>query len=862
MRRIIRFLALLSVVAGVHFFNVLEVVEHELMELRYRSTTIPAATNLVVVEIDEPSLRELAVWPWPRRYYAEVIEKLAAAGSKRIAIDIDFSSHAAPADDKRLAEVLKNVGLPIILAVFRQAVHHSDGTIEIAESRPIEAFARHASLAAFNVRPEADGKVRQLSTRENWNGRIVPHYAALVAGRHGGRMLNYYVNYSLDIATLPRLRFADVLAGRFDPAIVRGRDVVIGATAVQLGDMVTVPVYRSIPGVLLQALGQATLAKNVAIQRIHPGLAVAVAVALLVLLQLVPGAAGWRASLAASGGAIGLILLINLGVVWRFGFYLDSMPMLLVAILDFLSRSLIRLKRQDIQLLVQSVALRRRDMFMRLIVENSFDAIFTIDPDGNVLTYNHAAEEVFGYDRDDVIGQSLSHMMPDLHIAGDARGLKDLLELRGLHEIECRHVDGHPLILDLSIGQVMADNQLVIVCLARDITEKRSAEDHARAVEQQMFESLESVQEGVALFDAEDHLVIANRRFREISHDTIANTGGRPTFEDILRPLAKSGYYKSATADTEAWLSDRLARHRDPGAPITDETADGKWVLTSERRTADGGTIVVETDITTLKQREGELVKARDEAEVANRMKSEFLAAMSHELRTPLNAIIGFSEMMSTEAFGPLGSEQYRGYVSDIHGSGSRLLAIINDILDMAKIESGQFSLREDDMSLNEAAKGVLRAVEKSPERKGKELLIEANLPDATIGLHADPRVVRQIMTNLLSNAVKFTPDGGRINVAIARREDGSVAVEIRDTGIGMSPEDIIKALQPFVQVQGALSREYEGTGLGLSLVKKLTELHGGEIEIESTPGEGTTVRVIFPVARALAPRRAAKGVA
>jgi two-component system cell cycle sensor histidine kinase PleC len=136
------------------------------------------------------------------------------------------------------------------------------------------------------------------------------------------------------------------------------------------------------------------------------------------------------------------------------------------------------------------------------------------------------------------------------------------------------------------------------------------------------------------------------------------------------------------------------------------------------------------------------------------------------------------------------------------------------------------------------------------------------DLPEATIGLHADPNVVRRIMTNLLSNAVKFTPDGGRIDMAIARRDDGTVTVEIRDTGIGMSPDEITKALQPFVQVQGALSRKYEGTGLGLSLVKKLTELHDGNVAIESTPNEGTTVRVTFPAERVLAPRGKAKGAA
>jgi len=218
--------------------------------------------------------------------------------------------------------------------------------------------------------------------------------------------------------------------------------------------------------------------------------------------------------------------------------------------------------------------------------------------------------------------------------------------------------------------------------------------------------------------------------------------------------------------------------------------------------------------------------------------------------------------MMSSETFGPLGSDKYKDYVNDIHGSGTRLLSIINGILDMSKIESGQFVLREDDMSLNETARGAFRSAQSVPENQDKTLTLEMELPDTTIGLHADPRVTRQVILNLLSNAIKFTPDGGRVALAISRRSDGAAIIEVRDSGIGMSPEDITTALQPFVQVHGALARKYQGAGLGLSLARKFMELHGGGIEIESTPGAGTTVRATYPAGRVLAPRQKGRGAA
>jgi signal transduction histidine kinase len=224
---------------------------------------------------------------------------------------------------------------------------------------------------------------------------------------------------------------------------------------------------------------------------------------------------------------------------------------------------------------------------------------------------------------------------------------------------------------------------------------------------------------------------------------------------------------------------------------------------------------------------------------------------MSHELRTPLNAIIGFSEMMTNQVFGPLGSNNYVEYAGDIQFSGKHLLGIVESILDLAKIEAGQFNLREDKMSLNETVRAARKLLDESAEKKG--IKIETDLPKKTIGILGDPRVIRQILLNLLSNAIKFTDEGGHVALRIFKSDNGDIMIEVEDDGIGMSEEDLVKALEPFGQVQSSLSREYEGTGLGLSLTKKFAELHDGHLVIDSTPGKGTCARIILPASRVIA---------
>lgn len=250
-------------------------------------------------------------------------------------------------------------------------------------------------------------------------------------------------------------------------------------------------------------------------------------------------------------------------------------------------------------------------------------------------------------------------------------------------------------------------------------------------------------------------------------------------------------------------------------------------------------------DITDKKESEAALISAKEQAEMANRTKSEFLANMSHELRTPLNSIIGFSQILMSEMFGNLGNERYVEYSRDIHDSSTHLLSVISDILDISKIEAGEATVMPSAIDIPETIRSCVTMIETRAEMKGIE--IEINLPNALPKLYVDIRQQKQILLNLLSNAVKFTPDDGKIVVTARVEPEGSICIEVRDNGIGIAAEDMEKIFEPFGQVQSKPNRPHEGTGLGLSLSKSLTELNGGRLKLVSEIGKGTSVSVHFP---------------
>jgi len=292
----------------------------------------------------------------------------------------------------------------------------------------------------------------------------------------------------------------------------------------------------------------------------------------------------------------------------------------------------------------------------------------------------------------------------------------------------------------------------------------------------------------------------------------------------------------------------------DLGATLLVENPDALiecFVVTSRGRYRGivTGEALLRCKVALLQAREEELSRALDAANEASRAKSNFLALMSHELRTPLNAIIGFSEVLGGEMFGPLGSDRYRDYAHDIHGAGRHLLALINDILDLSKAEAGKFDLHSEQVSASELIGECLKLM------RGRALEAKLSLTQSggpIPSLFADRLRLKQILLNLLSNAIKFTPAGGVIRVHTEHDHRGRVILSVSDTGIGIAPEMIQVALEPFRQVASPFARNAEGTGLGLSLVKALMESHGGTLELDSTLDVGTTARLIFPASRVM----------
>ena len=367
--------------------------------------------------------------------------------------------------------------------------------------------------------------------------------------------------------------------------------------------------------------------------------------------------------------------------------------------------------------------------------------------------------------------------------------------------------------------------------------------DALRQSAQMLGATIQSIEDGIAVFDRDRRLQHWNRAYMQMWQfpENFLRSGVR--MEEMLDELNKSGRaHRLETDDQGKAATDPKAF--EPAGRWLYRRADGRLLSVRRLPIGDEGYMAICSDLTAQKQHEDELVKAWEQAVIANRSKSEFLANVSHELRTPLNAIIGFSEVVERELFGPLGNERYVSYVRDIRNSGEHLLSLINDILDLSKIEAGRFQLRMEEVDCNEIAHSVARLIRPRTVEHG--LTMKIDLPDRPVVLNADKRAVKQVLINLLSNAVKFTPENGTVTLASRPWHDG-VEFVVSDTGIGIDEKDMHVALAPFGQIDSQFTRKYEGTGLGLPIVKGIVELHGGTIEIKSEPNQGTSVVVRFP---------------
>jgi len=434
-----------------------------------------------------------------------------------------------------------------------------------------------------------------------------------------------------------------------------------------------------------------------------------------------------------------------------------------------------------------------------------------------------------------------------------------------------QHTDGHWIWLRVrcELSQGTGDTGLHLIGIAVDITEQKSLAEKTVEADVRLRDAIETIPEAFVLWDAGDRLVLCNSHFQRLhklpdsavtpgtSYETVIEVGSMPEVRTRLQETASQA----------------------PGARTFEaQLEDGSWLHISERRTKDGGYVSVGTDITRIKEHEQKLVdndlrlratvidlkrsqselerqageladlaekysREKTRAEEANQTKSKFLANMSHELRTPLNAIIGFSEIMGSGMFGTLGSEKYQEYCHDILTSGHYLLEVINDILDMSKIEAGRMKLDMEQLDLSKTLAESLRVV--SGRAEDKNLVLNAEI-EGSIPVVADRRAIKQIIVNLLSNAVKFTPDGGKV-VVRSRVLSDSIQLVIADTGIGIAPQSLTRLGRPFEQVESQLTKTYHGSGLGLAIARSLTNLHGGSMRMRSKLGAGTVVCVSLP---------------
>jgi two-component system, cell cycle sensor histidine kinase PleC len=444
------------------------------------------------------------------------------------------------------------------------------------------------------------------------------------------------------------------------------------------------------------------------------------------------------------------------------------------------------------------------------------------------------------------------------------------------HAFRMRHAQGRWLWLRVRCELTRQEGEVGphLIGIAVDITEQKNLVERTVAADLRLRDAIETIPEAFVLWDAENRLVLCNSNFQELhqlpdeavvagtSYETIVATGRKP----LIRATVAHDSEPRGARTFEAQLE------------------DGRWMHISERRTKDGGYVSVGTDITKVKQHEQKLIEGekrqrativdlrqsqqalerqtaeladlaekyaeeKTRAEDANAAKSKFLANMSHELRTPLNAIIGFSEIMESGMFGPLGAEKYIEYSRDIRESGEYLLDVINDILDMSKIEAGGIRLSPEAVELDSLLADCIRVV--STRASEKRLTINAEV-EPGIHLNADRRALKQIALNLLSNAVKFTPDGGAVTVQ-GRLRGRAVIIGIKDDGIGIPRQALQKLGRPFEQVESQLTKRHQGSGLGLAIAKSLVELHGGAMRIRSRLGRGTLVMVRLPADAAAA---------
>jgi signal transduction histidine kinase len=707
-------LVLIAIVAATAM-GMFATLQDALTDFGFSIVKRPASGDIVLVQIDAKSLAAIDAWPWPRSRHAELIDKLTASGAELVALDVAFSSPSIRSEDERLAQTIRRHAGRVVLPSFVQ--HAAPGvSAELSETNPLLLFGAGALVGNANLFAPS-GVTRTASIGLYLpDGSYRPTFAGLAGQRGGGTINEFTIDFGIDPKTFTRLSFADVLNDDFDAAAVAGKRVIVGATAIELGDRVPVPVYGVIAGVELQALMAESIWQG---RTLMPtGLPGAFVIVCLVVATLRPGRAQWSAATFGArvvGGTIALVG-VPLAVLALMPVLVEAAPGVAALVICVAYVGARELGTRASAVLRERNAANMRRAMISLIVEESSDGVLVSGVNARIELINERAANLLNGTRSTMLGRSAPALLPrfdDLAPAGGA-------DVPRQTELLSEH-DGEPVALDVSVRRLTlpaieaGQPQQIDVYTLRDVTATRKAED-------------------------------------------------------------------------------------------------------AERR-------------------------AQEQRLMAERAKSNFIANMSHELRTPLNAIIGFSEIMANQTLGPVGTPAYIEYSDVIAKSGHHLLALINNVLEISRLDQNETAIALETIDFGESAAAGVAFIRGLRDYKNQNITIEA---EGDLKFVADARLIKYVLINLLSNAVKFTADGANIKVA-GRAEGDALVFEVSDDGVGIDPKLMPYVTQIFYQTDSSFTRKHEGMGVGLYLVKRHVDLLKGALHIESAPGKGTTVRVTLP---------------
>jgi diguanylate cyclase (GGDEF)-like protein/PAS domain S-box-containing protein len=448
------------------------------MDLQFRFTAREARSDIVVVEIDSKSLQTLGIWPWPRGYHATVLDRLVAAGAERVGFDVDFSSRSIEEEDQEFAKALAAASGRVVLPVFRQWQESNPDQIYLTVAEPLPEFSRHAMSGSINVVPESDGLIRRYANRTGFSGRSTAGFASVLAGDPRPDLESFYIDFSTSPRSIPRISYVDVLTGQFDAAQVEDRIVIVGSTAVELGDQLAVPVLTTLPGPLVQALAFESLVQGRTLQRSHPAITLFGALAVALLMSFLFERMSWRDGLVATLGFSTATLVFAAAVQRLAPYLLDVTPWILTTAGLYGMALVTRIDQQTVKLLRERMKARRTETLMRHVVQNSFDAIITLDTDRRIRTFNRAAEFMFGFSESEACDRPLTALVVPL----EPNATEDLLARAAEGPTEALGIglDGREIPVEIVVTVIDAREDARLVAVVRDTTERRAHQEQLK----------------------------------------------------------------------------------------------------------------------------------------------------------------------------------------------------------------------------------------------------------------------------------------------------------------------------------------------------------------------------------------------